>query len=96
MDTYKQMINRSGFSNGKSLPAMLRRHVSESVKGTGVYASAQEAIYPVEGLAVAYGGLLGVAIDIPNFGRTRQSNPSPSINYLVATAVGYKEEPLLL
>lgn len=79
------------------MPAVLRRHVIESVKGDGIYGdNDQLSIYAVEGLAVAYSGLRDVAIDIPSFGRTRQSHPTPSINYLVATAVGYKEEPLLL
>lgn len=94
MDAYKRMIERPGFTKGKSLPETLRHHVAETIRGGAFHEDAQELIYAVEGLAVAYGGLLGVAIDIPNFGRTRESNPYPSVNYLIATPTGYREEPL--
>lgn len=82
-DPYRIMIEHKFFAYDETLTAQLWNLVEQSIRGEGAFVYDHERlesdIYPVEELAVAYGGLTYARYDIPNHGRINASFPRPTI-----------------
>ncbi len=94
-DGYKEMMNEPSFAWGEELTDKLIRRVEETFEEETVYET-DSPLYVVEGLALARAGLTRTFIDIPGFGRGIEGNSQPAFASMVATNVGYEEEPILL